>query len=109
MKPEISFEDFSKVDIRTGTVLNAESVPKSKLLKLEVDFGPLGIKQVLAGISKSYSPEGIKGSRIVAVVNLAPREMKGLLSEAMLFAGEISTGEIKLVEWNDIENGVEIG
>jgi len=85
----ISFDDFLKVDIRVGLIKSAERVPKSdKLLKLQVDFGVLGQRQILAGIGKRYNPETIVGQRAAFVVNLAPRKMMGLESNGMILAGE---------------------
>lgn len=85
----ISFEDFLKVDVRAGWIESAERVPKSdKLLKLSVDFGPLGKRQILAGIGKQYSPETVTGEMAAFVVNLAPRKMMGLESHGMIMAGD---------------------
>lgn len=85
----ITFDDFMKVDIRCGFITAAERVPKSdKLLKLKVNFGPLGERQVLAGIGKSFQPEAIVGLSAAFVVNLAPRKMMGLESHGMILAGE---------------------
>lgn len=91
---EIVFDDFLKVDMRVGTIVSAERVPKSdKLLKLQVKFGELGERQIVAGIGKDYEPEAIVGLQIVAVVNLAPRKLMGLESNGMILA---SQGEAKL-------------
>jgi len=85
----ITFDDFLKVDIRAGWIKTAERVPKSdKLLKLTVDFGPLGTRQILAGIGKQHSPETIIDTPAAFVVNLAPRKMMGLESHGMILAGE---------------------
>jgi len=106
----ISFDDFVKVDIRAGSITEAAPVPKSKLLNLKVYFGPeIGTRTVLAGISEAYSPETIVGLQVVAVVNLPPREMKGIVSEAMLLAGRSSTGQLILVNPNGIADGDRIG
>jgi len=87
--PTIGFDDFEKVDIRAGLIMAAETVPKSeKLLRLQVDFGPLGTRQVLAGIAKSYSVASLVGITAAFVVNLAPRKMMGLDSHGMILAGE---------------------
>jgi methionyl-tRNA synthetase len=85
----ITFDDFLKVDIRAGLIESAEPVPKStKLLKLQVDFGDLGKRQILAGIAMRYQPDMIVGKRAAFVVNLAPRMMMGLESHGMILAGE---------------------
>lgn len=84
----ISYEDFLKVDIRSGKVLKAERVPKSKkLLKLEVSFGELGNRTILASIGASYD-ENLVGCHVLAVVNLPPRTMMGIESNAMILAAE---------------------
>lgn len=83
----INFDDFSKVEIRIGTVLEAEEVPGSeKLIKQIVDFGEFGKKQILSGIRKWYKPEQLVGKQFVYVTNLEPRMMMGLESEGMLLA-----------------------
>lgn len=96
----ISYDDFLKVDIRSGTIVKAEIVPKSeKLLKLEVNLGALGARTIVAGIAKSYNVDGIIGTRCLVVVNLAPRKMMGIVSHGMLLAGEVtgSTEETRFV------------
>lgn len=85
--PEIEFADFAKVSIRVGKIVSAERVPKSdKLLKLSVDFGPLGTRTVLAGIGKTFSPEGVVNMHAAFVTNLKPRKMMGIESHGMLLA-----------------------
>jgi methionyl-tRNA synthetase len=86
-KAAVSIDDFSKVDLRVAQVLLAERVPKSdKLLRLEVDLGPLGKRQILAGIGKNYAPEALVGKRIAVLANLPPRKMMGLESQGMVLA-----------------------
>lgn len=83
----IQFDDFMKVELRVAEVKSAERVPKSdKLLRLQVDVGEAGQRQILAGIGKSYEPEQLVGKRLVVVSNLKPRKMMGLLSEGMVLA-----------------------
>ncbi|HRS42409.1 MAG TPA: methionine--tRNA ligase subunit beta [Candidatus Diapherotrites archaeon] len=85
-KPIITFDEFSKLDIRVGTVIEAEKVPNSlKLIRLVIDFGDFQ-RQVLAGIATKYSPEDLQGKQIPVVVNLAPRKMAGLVSQGMIMA-----------------------
>lgn len=91
MNKEISFEDFVKVDIRAGQITAAEVVPKSELLKLQVDFGELGNRQILARIAKHYEPAQLINSCAAFIVNLPPREMKGLSSNGMILAVEHDT------------------
>lgn len=87
IKPEINIEDLAKIDIRVGTIVNAERVENStKLLKLQVDFGPLGQRQILTGMQGWYAPEDFIGMQTTFVVNLKPRKMMGLESQGMIFA-----------------------
>lgn len=106
----ITFDDFQKVDIRAGTIVDAEAVPKSeKLLKLQVYFGDqIGTRIIMAGIAKSYDHASIKGLRVLAVVNLAPRKMMGVESHGMLLAGSLSDG-ISLAQCLGVEDGTKIG
>lgn len=110
-KPQnLSIEDFAKLDIRVGTITKAEAVKKSKLLHLEVFFGAeVGTRTVAAGIAEAYNPDGIIGLQVVAVLNLAPREMKGITSTAMLLAGRSATGQLVLLNPNGIAEGGEVG
>jgi len=86
-KPDVNIDDFGKLDLRVGEVKLAERVPKSdKLLRLEVDLGPLGVRQILAGIGKHYAPEDLLGKRIAVLANLPPRKMMGLESQGMVLA-----------------------
>ena len=86
--PEITIDDFAKIDLRVAQILVCERIPKAdKLLRLEVDLGPdLGRRQILSGIAEHYTPESLIGRRIIVVVNLAPRKMRGLESHGMLLA-----------------------
>jgi methionyl-tRNA synthetase len=83
----IGIDDFSKIDLRIARIANAEHVEGAdKLLKLTLDVGALGMKQVFAGIKSAYDPETLKGRLTVMVANLAPRKMKFGLSEGMVLA-----------------------
>lgn len=107
LKNSITYEDFSKIDIRLGTIVFAESVPKSdKLLRLEVDFGELGKRQILSGIAKDFKPEELIGKQTTFVLNLPYRQIMGLESQGMLFA--VNTKDNKAVLFNTsevVENG----
>jgi len=82
-----TFEEFMKVDLRVGTIRSAERVPKSdKLLRLQVSFGSMGDRQILAGIGKTFEPSELVGHKSVFVVNLPPRKMMGLESHGMILA-----------------------
>lgn len=108
----IVYEDFAKCDIRVGTIMSAVPVPKSnKLLQLEVDFGEeIGKRIILGGIASilPYHEFGIVGMQVTAVVNLAPRQMMGLLSEGMILAYE-NDGKLFLVTCPKAANGTKIG
>ena len=83
----IGIEEFSKIDLRIARIVNAEHVEGAdKLLKLTLDVGSLGTRQVFAGIKSAYDPETLKGRLTVVVANLAPRKMKFGLSEGMVLA-----------------------
>ena len=90
-KPEISFEDFDKIDLRIARVLEAEPVPKSsKLLKLKIDLGEERV--IVAGMGKDYKPEEIVGKMIVVVANLKPTKLMGVESQGMLLATDTAEG-----------------
>lgn len=96
-KTTIMYDDFSKLDLRTGRILSAEPVPKSqKLLKLQVDFG-YETRQILAGVAEHFQPEQMVGKSAVVVANLAPRKMMGLESQGMLLMAEDRGGALTLV------------
>ena len=91
IKPEISYEEFDKVDLRAAKVLAAERVPKSsKLLKLTVEID--GERQIVAGMGKDYTPEEIVGKTIVVVANLKPAKLMGVESRGMLLATDTEEG-----------------
>ncbi len=90
--PQITIDDFSKVDLRAARILVAERIPKAdKLLRLEVDLGSEQ-RQILSGIAEWYTPEELVGRRIVVIANLAPRTMRGLVSHGMLLAASHGEG-----------------
>jgi methionyl-tRNA synthetase len=109
-KPETSFDDFSKMDIRTATILEAERVPKTdKLLKLKVDTG-IDVRTIVSGIAQWYKPEDIIGQKICMLANLAPRKIKGIESQGMILMASNSEGELSFVTATkpDFNNGSEI-
>ncbi|MFN3840910.1 MAG: methionine--tRNA ligase [Cyclobacteriaceae bacterium] len=98
LKPEVTIDDFSKLDIRIGKVLAAERVEKSdKLLKLTIDTG-VDQRTVLSGISKHYKPEDMVGKQVTLIANLAPRKMMGMLSQGMVLMAEDADGKLKLLQ-----------
>ena len=98
LKEEVDFEDFTKLDLRTGEVIEADPVPDAdKLLRLEVDLG-FERRQVLAGIAEQMEPDEIIGRSVVVVANLAPKEMFGLESQGMVLMAEDREGEFTPIE-----------
>ncbi len=96
-KPLITFEDFSKNDIRVGTIIAAERVPKTKnLLKMTIDTG-IDQRTVVSGIAAFYEPENIIGQQVSILVNLAPRAIKGINSEGMILMAENADGSLAFV------------
>jgi methionyl-tRNA synthetase len=96
--PAIVFDDWAKVDLRVGTITSCQEVPKSeKLYQLKVDFGPLGVRQILSGVRKDFAPEELINKQGVVVFNLAPRMMLGLESQGMLLFAKDEAGKSKLV------------
>lgn len=94
----IGIEDFIKLDLRIGTIVDCEIVSGSdKLLKSQVDFGPLGMRQVLSGVRKHYGPEEMKGSQGLFVVNLKPRKMMGFDSHGMMLFALDELSGLKIV------------
>jgi len=92
----ITIDDFAKVQMKVGVVLDCEAVPKSKLLHSTVRIGSKTLS-ILSGIAKTYTPEQMKGKKVVVVTNLPPREMKGYLSEGMIICAEDEIGNISLL------------
>ena len=105
-KPEVSYDDFTKMDIRIATILEAERVPKTKkLLKLKLDTG-LDQRTVVSGIAEYYEPEKIIGQQVCLLANLAPRDIKGIQSQGMILMAEDKDGTLSFVSpSNIISNG----
>ena len=106
-KDTITFDDFSKLDMRVGTIIEAEKMVKAKkLLVLKVDTG-LDVRTIVSGIAESFSPEEIIGKKVTVLINLAPRALRGVDSEGMILMTENADG--KLVFVNPDEDGVGNG
>ncbi len=98
LKAEIQFDDFAKIDLRTGIILSAQKVPKAdKLLQLEVDLG-FEKRTILSGIAMHFEPEAIVGKQVVVVANLAPRKMRGIDSNGMILMAEDEQGKLHFVQ-----------
>jgi methionyl-tRNA synthetase len=102
-------DDFAKVDLRVGYVREAAGVEGAdKLVRLSVDLGPLGVKTVFAGLRKTYAPEQLVGRKVVVLANLAPRQMKFGLSEAMVLAADDGANARVLFADGDVSPGSRI-
>ena len=108
-KENIQFDDFAKIDIRTGTILEAEKVPKTKkLLKLKIDTG-IDQRTIVSGIAEYFEPEKIIGTQVSVLVNLAPKELKGIQSQGMILMAEDKDGKLVFVSPKEkVVNGAEI-
>jgi methionyl-tRNA synthetase len=108
-KPVIEFDDFSKIDIRIGTIIAAEKVAKTKkLLKLTIDTG-IDKRTVVSGIAEHYSPEEIIGQQVSILVNLAPRDLKGIESQGMILMAENEVGKLCFVApTQKFDNGSQV-
>ena len=108
-KETIDFEDFTKLDIRIGTILEAEKVVKTKkLLKLKVDVG-IDTRTIVSGIAESFSPEDIIGQQVSVLVNLAPRKIRGVESQGMILMTDTPDGKLAFVEPEKaVKNGQEV-
>ncbi len=109
-KAECSFDDFQKMDIRVSTILEAEKLPKTKkLLKLTIDTG-IDKRTIVSGIAEHFSPEELVGKQVLVLVNLAPRDFKGVTSQGMILMAEDATGALRLLQPNEkTNNGAMVG
>jgi methionyl-tRNA synthetase len=106
LKPDITYEDFEKLDLRVGKVLEAEKVPKAdKLLKLIVDLG-FEKRTILSGIAEYYQPDELVGKLVTVVANLAPRKIRGIESQGMLLMAGNDFGKLYSV---GPEKDIEVG
>ena len=98
VKPEITFDDFGKLDIRVGKVLECIKVPKAdKLLQFKIDDG-LGGRTILSGIAQHYQPEELVGKNVCFIANLAPRKIKGVESQGMILSAENADGSLAVIQ-----------
>ncbi len=97
IKDEVDYDTFCKLDLRVGTIKTAERVPKTdKLLKLTIDIGSEE-RTVVSGIAKDYEPEKVIGTQVTLLTNLAPRKIRGILSQGMILMAENTDGELAFV------------
>lgn len=108
-EPKITYDEFSKIDLRVAEILHAENVKKSeKLLKLNVKIGETK-RQIVAGIAKSYKPEELIGKKVVIVFNLQPAKLFGIDSEGMILAVEDEDGKLNVIEVNEkVKSGTKV-
>ncbi|MFT4943301.1 MAG: methionyl-tRNA synthetase [Candidatus Paceibacteria bacterium] len=109
-KDTSTFDDFTKLDLRVGTIVAAEKMPKTKkLLVLKVDTG-LDVRTIVSGIAESFTPEEIIGKQVTVLVNLAPRALRGVESEGMILMTEMPDGKLVFVNPDsaDVSNGATI-
>ncbi len=109
LKPETTFDDFSKMDLRIATILEAERVPKTdKLLKLKIDLG-FEQRTIVSGIAHRYEPEKVIGQQVTIIANLAPRKIKGIESKGMILMAGDADGKLKFVMPSEnISNGSSV-
>jgi len=109
-KETIEFDDFTKLDMRVGTIIEAEKVPKTKkLLKLKVDVG-IDTRTIVSGIAESFKPKDIIGQKVTVLVNLAPRKLRGVESQGMILMTDTTDGKLAFIEPenDDVVNGEQI-
>jgi methionyl-tRNA synthetase len=109
-KDPCTFDDFTKLDMRVGTIIEAERMPKAKkLLVLKVDTG-IDVRTIVSGIAESFSPEEIIGKKVTVLVNLAPRDLRGVESQGMILMSENAEGKLVFVnpDTDGVENGATI-
>ena len=106
-----TIEDFDKIDIRVGTVIAAEEFPKARrpAYKLTIDFGDeIGIKRSSAQITELYTPEGLVGQQVLAVVNFPPRQVADFMSEVLTLGLKTEKGVVLIGPKDGVENGLRL-
>jgi len=109
--PQITYDDFEKVDIRVGKIIKVEDFPKARkpAYKLWIDFGDLGVKKSSAQITKLYPKDDLPGRLITAVVNFPPRQIADFISEVLVLGAVLDNDEVVLVQPdNDVPPGKRI-
>jgi methionyl-tRNA synthetase len=107
IKPEITLEDFQRIDLRVATVLSAEPVPKAKkLLKLEIDLGER--RTIVSGIAAHYAPEALVGRQVIIIANLRPAKLMGVVSQGMLLTAESQDGPALILPEKPVAPGTPL-
>jgi len=111
MKPEINFEDFLKVDLRVGTIIEVNDFTKAKkpAYQLKIDFGALGIRKSSAQITDLYTKEALLNRQVSAILNFKPRQIANFMSECLVLGIYNSNGDVVLLQASKpVKNGVQI-
>lgn len=106
-----TLDDFMKLELRVGTVVESQPFPEARKpsIKLKIDFGPFGMKQSSAQITRRYEPESLIGRQVVAVINFPPRRIAGFKSEVLVLGGIPEEGDVVLLSLDEkVPNGTEI-
>jgi len=109
---QINWADFEKIDIRVGTIIDAEAFPKARkpAYKLKIDFGDFGIKNSSAQITNYYSPEALVRQQVIAVVNFPPKQIADFISECLVLGIYDEHNEVVLIQpQHPVSNGLKIG
>lgn len=112
IKPEISWEDFEKIDIRSGTIISVSDFPKARnpSYQLEIDFGELGIRKSSAQITTLYQKEDLIGKQILAIVNFPKKQIANFFSECLVLGVYGENNEVTLLSTSlPVKNGCKIG
>ena len=112
IKPEISWSDFEKIDVRTGTIIKVNDFPTAKKpsYQLQIDFGTLGIKKSSAQITERYQKEELIGKQIIAIVNFPKKQIANFISECLILGIYGDLGEVTLLtSTTTVKNGLAIG
>lgn len=109
VKPTIPFSDFSRLDLRVGTVTSAEAIEgTNNLLRLEVDLGDVDKRKLVAGLAKTYRQADLVGKQIVVLVNLEAKEIRGVASQGMLLAADCEGEPTLLLPESEVPPGTKI-
>jgi tRNA-binding protein len=112
MKEALTWNDFTKVEMRIGTIISAEKFEevRNPAYKMRIDFGDFGVKKTSAQITKLYQPEDIIGKQVIAVVNFPPKQIANMMSECLVLGGVGEGKEVILIEpERQVKNGMKIG